>query len=72
MLVPKNLLDRFVFIWGREQCSKTCGEISLESHYYLKDLKQVYYACHGLPYGKEDQTFLINNEPNKATKSKVG
>ncbi len=66
MLVPKNLLDLFVFIWGREQCSKTCGEISFESHYYLMDLKRVYYACRGLPYGKGDQTFLINNEPNKA------
>jgi hypothetical protein len=25
----------------------------------------VYYACHGLPYGKEDQTLLIDNEPSK-------
>jgi hypothetical protein len=24
------------------------------------------YACHGLPYGKEDQTLLINDEPRKA------
>jgi hypothetical protein len=58
--------DRFVFIWGCEQCSKTFGEISLRSHYYSKDLKQVYYACCGLPCGKEDQTLLIDNEPNKA------
>jgi hypothetical protein len=35
------------------------------SHYYLKDLKCVYYGCCGLPYGKEDQTLFINNEPNK-------
>jgi hypothetical protein len=39
---------------------QTSSQISLESHYYLKDLKQVYYGCRGLPYGKEDQTLLIN------------
>jgi hypothetical protein len=54
-----------MFIWGCEQCSKTFVEISLGFYYYLKDLKHVYYACCGLPYGKEDQTLLINNEPNK-------
>lgn len=26
----------------------------------------MYYACHMLPYGKEDQTLLIDDEPNKA------
>ncbi len=26
----------------------------------------MYYACCGLSYGKEDQMFLIDNEPNKA------
>jgi hypothetical protein len=31
----------------------------------LKDLKWVYYACFGLPYGKEDKTLLIDNEPTK-------
>jgi len=31
-------------------------------YYYLK---LVYYACHGLSYGLEDQTLLINNEPYK-------
>ncbi len=25
----------------------------------------MYYACHGLPCGKEDQTLLIDNELNK-------
>ncbi len=65
MLMPKSFLDQFVFIWGREQCSKTSSEISLGSHYYLKDLKRVYYACHGKDYGKEDQTWLIDDEPNK-------
>jgi hypothetical protein len=43
-----------------------CSQISLGSYYYLKDLKIVYYNCHGLPYGKEDQTLLINDEPSKA------
>jgi hypothetical protein len=41
------------------------GQISPESHYHLKDLKRVYYGCRGLPYGKEDQTLFIDNEPNK-------
>jgi len=26
----------------------------------------VYYVCHGKDYGKEDQTLLIDDEPNKA------
>ncbi len=34
------------------------GEISHVSHNYSKDLKHVSYGCHGLPYGKEDQTIL--------------
>ncbi len=42
------------------------GEISLEFHYYLKDLKCVYYGCRRKDYGEEDQTLLIDNEPNKA------
>jgi hypothetical protein len=65
MLMLESFLDQFVFIWGREQCSKTFGEISPESHCYLKDLKHVYYVCHGKDYGKEDQTLLIDDEPNK-------
>ncbi len=66
MLVPESFLDQFIFIWGREQCSKMSGEISLRCHYYLKDLKCVYYACHEKDYGKEDQTLLIDDEPSKA------
>jgi len=65
MLMPKSFLW-FIFIWGHEQCSKMFSEISHGSHYYLKDLKHVYYACHGKDYGKEDQTLLIDDEPNKA------
>jgi hypothetical protein len=26
----------------------------------------MYYACHGLPCGKEDQTLQIDNEPSEA------
>jgi hypothetical protein len=65
MLMPKFFVDRFVFIWGHEQCSKTTSQISPRSHYYLKDLKHIYYGCCGLPYGKEDQTLLIDDEPSK-------
>jgi hypothetical protein len=65
LFMPKNFVDRFVFIWGHEQCSKIAGQISLGSHYYLKDLKRVYYGCCGLSYGKEDQTLLIDDEPSK-------
>jgi len=50
MLIPQNFLEWFVFILGHKQCSKTFVEISSGSHYYLKDLKQEYYACHRLPY----------------------
>jgi hypothetical protein len=39
MLILEKIMDQFVFIWEPEQCSNTSGEISLKSHYYLKDLK---------------------------------
>jgi hypothetical protein len=65
MLMPNNFVDQFVFILGCEQCSKTSSEILLGPHYYLKDLKRVYYDYCGLPYGKEDQTLLIDDEFNK-------
>jgi hypothetical protein len=65
MLMPKNFMDEFIFIWGREQCSKMIGEISSKFRCYLKDLKDVYYGCHGLLYGKEDQTLFIDDELHK-------
>jgi len=40
-------------------------EITPRYYYYIKDLKHMYYACCGLLYGKEDQTLLIDDEPNK-------
>jgi hypothetical protein len=43
MVMPKNFIDQFIFIWGCEQCFKMVGQISLESHYYLKDMKHVYW-----------------------------
>jgi len=69
MFIPKTFLERFVFIWGHEQRSKMSSQISLGSYYYLKDLKIMYYNCHGLPYGKEDQTLLIDDEPSKALRN---
>jgi hypothetical protein len=39
MFILENFLDRFIFTWGCEQCSKMFGEISPESHSYLNDLK---------------------------------
>jgi hypothetical protein len=66
MLMLEKFLDQFVFIWGHEQCSKIFIIITFRSYNYLKDLKHVYYSCYDLPYGKEDQTLLIDDEPNKA------
>ncbi len=65
MLILDTFVDDFLFIQGHEQYLKTFGQISLGSYYYLKDLKCVYYGCSGLPYGKEDQTLMIDDEPNK-------
>ncbi len=65
MLIPNTFVDQFVFIWRHEQCSKTSGQISFGSYYYLKDLKCVYYSCHGLLYEKEDQTLPIDDKPSK-------
>jgi hypothetical protein len=72
MFIPQNFLEQFVFIWGCKQCSKTFVAISSGSHYYLKDLKQMYYACHGLPYGREDQTLQIDKEPIKRIRIQSG
>ncbi len=44
----------------------TLGQLTTGNYYCLKDLSHVYFACQGLPYGKEDQTLLINDEPCKA------
>jgi hypothetical protein len=52
MLMLESFLYWFIFIWGHEQFSKMFGEISPRSHYYLKDLKHVYYVCYGKDYGK--------------------
>jgi hypothetical protein len=69
MFILETFLEQFVFIWGHEQCSNISNQISLGSYYYLNDLKIVYYNCHGLPYGKEDQTLLIDDEPSKVLRN---
>jgi hypothetical protein len=56
MFMLESFLDQFVFLWGHEQGCKMSNEISPKPYYYLKDLKHVYYVCHGLFYGKEDET----------------
>ncbi len=66
MFMLKNFVDQSIFIRGCGQCSKMASQISPRSHYCVKDLKRIYYGCHGLPYGKEDQTLLIDDEPSKA------
>jgi hypothetical protein len=65
MLIPETFLEWFIFILGHKQCSNTFGQISLGSYYYLMYLKRMHYDCCGLPYGKEDQTLLVDDEPNK-------
>jgi hypothetical protein len=66
MFMPENFVNRFIFICGCEQCSKIASQISPGSHYYLKYLKHINYGCCGLPYGREDQTLLIDDELSKA------
>jgi len=55
-----------LFVWGREQCIATIGQLTRLVYYYLKNLDQVHLACRGLPYGDKDQTLLIDDEPSKA------
>jgi hypothetical protein len=38
---------------------------------YFKDLKCVYFACQGLPYGKNDQMLFIDNGLIKALQTSV-
>jgi hypothetical protein len=56
-------------IWRIFIGSIVVGEISLGSHYYLKDLKCVHYACCGKDYGKEDQTLFIDDKPSEALRN---
>jgi hypothetical protein len=42
----------------------TSNQFTIGNYYCFKDLSCVYSAYQGLPYGKEDQTLLIDNEPN--------
>jgi hypothetical protein len=65
MLMPKTLVDQFVFVWD-VQCIITMGQLTRLVYYYLKDLDWVHLALRGLLYGDKDQTLSINDEPSKA------
>jgi hypothetical protein len=65
LLLLQDFIDQFVFIWGHEQYVMTLSQFIVGNYYCLKDLNHVYFACQGLPYGKEDQTLLINDEWTK-------
>jgi len=65
LLLLQDFINQFVFIWGHEQCLMTLGQFTTEKYYCFKDLIHVYSACRGLPYGKEDQTLLINDDWSK-------
>jgi hypothetical protein len=43
----------------------TSNQLTTRNYYCLKDLSCVYSTYQGLPYEKEDQTMLIDDEPNK-------
>ncbi len=66
LLMPKTLVDQFVFVWGCEQCIVTMGQLTCLVYYYLKDLDQVHLACRGLFYGHRVQTLHSDDGPNKA------
>jgi hypothetical protein len=66
LLMPKTLVDQFVFIWGHEQCTTITNHLTSSIYYYLKDLDQVHLACRGLLYGDRDPTLFIDDELNKA------
>jgi hypothetical protein len=66
LLMPKTLINQFVFVWGCEQCTTTMSQLTHSVYYYLKDLDRVHFACRSLPYGDKNQTLFINDEPNKA------
>jgi hypothetical protein len=52
LLVPQTFVDQFVFIWGCEQCTKTFGQLTTRTYYYLKDLNHVHFACRGYPWDR--------------------
>jgi len=61
----KTLSTNLFFLWGHEQYLMTLSQFIVGNYYCLKDLNHVYSACQGLPYGKEDQTLLIDDERTK-------
>ncbi len=65
LLLPQDFINQFVVIWGHEQCLITLGQFTTGNYYCFKDLIHAYSTCQGLPYGKEDQTLLINDDWSK-------
>jgi hypothetical protein len=66
LLMPKTLINQFVFVWGHEQCIAITNQLTHSIYFYLKDLDQVHFARKGLPYGDRDQTLFIDDELSKA------
>jgi len=64
LLMPKTLINQFVFVWGHEQC--ITNQLTHSIYFYLKDLDQVHFAHKGLPCGDRDQTLFIDDELSKA------
>ncbi len=70
--MPKKKLDRFVFLWRHEQGCKMFNEITPESYYYLKDLKHVYYVCHGYFMGRKIKHYWLTMNPTRHFKIQNG
>ncbi len=66
LLMPKTLVDQFVFVWGHEQCIIITNQLTCSIYFYLKDLDRIHLACKGLPYGDRNQTLFIDEELSKA------
>ncbi len=42
LLMPKQFVRKFAFVWGKDKCSQTLGRITITLTYYLKDLNVEY------------------------------
>ncbi len=61
----KKVLGWVHFYLGTWTIFENFVGITPKSYYHMKDLKCVYSAYCGLPYGMENQTLLIDDKPNK-------
>lgn len=59
-LVPKDLLDKTLFIWYREACTPTV--IDGNPFHTIKDLEQVWMT---FPQFSKKNTFLVDDTPSK-------